>query len=98
MIKGHVGMVNPSLLERYLHVSDQIHDLERQRDDLKNEIKSALPESGVFLDDRFEVVKRTQTRTSIVRAQIPSDLWEKYSTITQFDTLVVKLRKKKNAS
>lgn len=83
-----------TLLERVLHLGDKIRDLESERETLKTEIKKLLGEETFFSVKDMEVVRKTQTRSGISKSQVPEEIWERYSTLTQFETLIIRRKKK----
>jgi hypothetical protein len=81
-----------NLLEEMEKKRSQIKNLEKEYEVTKKIIKKFMNENqtkNCKMGD-FTIKINTIHRQSITKDTIPCDLWEKYSTITQYDTINIK--------
>merc|ERR1712031_52705 len=58
----------------------------------KTAVEAAMAKSGdkVITSQSFTVEKRTQSRESCSKKDLPADIWEQYAKTSQFNTLTLK--------
>lgn len=83
------------LIEQYKQYRKEINILERKMEKTKQKMKLKLSETPnkKFENDTNIVYLKSMKRTSISKKDVPSDFWQRYSVITQYDTLYVKDKK-----
>uniref|UniRef100_A0A7S4WCW3 Uncharacterized protein n=1 Tax=Alexandrium monilatum TaxID=311494 RepID=A0A7S4WCW3_9DINO len=63
----------------------------------KTEVETTMMKTGmaVIKTASFEVSKRTQSRESVSKADLPADIWKKYAKTSEFTVLALKDLSKK---
>ena len=83
------------LLEQYKDCKKQMDVLSRKIEKVRHKIKTKLSEyPGKKFENETNVAYiKSMNRASICKKDVPNDFWERYSVMTQFETLYVKNKK-----
>ena len=50
-------------------------------------------ETDLVETERYEVARRSTTRQSVARKDVPPEIWERYSTRSTYDTYTLKIKR-----
>lgn len=83
------------LLEQYKDYKKEMDILSRKMEKVRQKIKTKLSEyPGKKFENETNVAYiKSMNRASISKKDVPNDFWERYSVMTQFETLYVKNKK-----
>jgi predicted phage-related endonuclease len=79
-------------IERYVEVREKVSTLQKEMDELKEKIKNDLKnrDQPSYSKNGCEAVLKESIRSTMNKKDVPSDVWEKYSTSTKIETLYIK--------
>lgn len=82
------------LLENWYSTKKQIKQLEERLESYKKDIEQRMLTQGVKrLDSNMYTVQRCKcTRETLSKKNVPTDIWNKYSRMTTYDSYIVKKR------
>lgn len=81
------------LIQKYIYCRNKANDYNKQMEELKQKIKILLKEESnnmKYEKNGYEAIVKTMHKSSILKKNVPSDIWEKYSIITPYEILSVK--------
>ena len=82
------------LLCRYSEVKRVLDSYTKKMKQVRDKIKRELGKEGNFENDLYRIELQQKTRSSIVRKDTPSDVWQTYATTTAYETLHIVEKKK----
>mmetsp|Transcript_125942 Transcript_125942/g.350887 ORF Transcript_125942/g.350887 Transcript_125942/m.350887 type:complete len:140 (+) Transcript_125942:61-480(+) len=94
-VKGGTGLDLEALqgtLEKWNAAKKQEEEAKKIIESCKTEVETTMMKTGmsVIKTATFEVSKRSQTRESVSKADLPADVWKKYAKMSEFTVLALK--------
>ena len=79
------------LLDKWKMTHDACAALEKKKAKFREKIEKLMNanKTNKYENDHFRIVKRVQNRTSITKKDVPSDIWEKYSTASRIEFITI---------
>ena len=83
------------LLKIWFENKAEIKHLETRNEIIKKKLEKIMKEKSIthLTTNNYKVTKRTQETSRVLKNDLPSDLWEKYSTINRFSVVNIYKRK-----
>eukprot|EP00931_Biecheleriopsis_adriatica_P087879 TRINITY_DN6228_c0_g1_i1.p1 TRINITY_DN6228_c0_g1~~TRINITY_DN6228_c0_g1_i1.p1 ORF type:complete len:172 (+),score=47.23 TRINITY_DN6228_c0_g1_i1:75-590(+) len=80
------------ILQRWSAAKKQEQEAHKEIEACKTQIEATMMKTGmdVIKTDSFEVNKRTQSRETVSKADLPKDIWDKYAKTSSFVVLAFK--------
>jgi hypothetical protein len=80
------------LVQKYIHARNKANEYTKIQEDYKEKIKALLKDTPnkSYIQNGVEATLKSSLRSTIQKNNVPSDIWERYSVTTPFETLVVK--------
>lgn len=84
------------VLEKWYAVKREISELEKKRDKYKNLIENIMKEKkiGEVKGNKYKARMIRRSREFMKRGNVPDEIWEKFRTVVEFETMIISKRKR----
>ncbi len=84
-----------NLLMKWHNIKQEINELEKKEEKFKRILSDIMldRDTDVLKSGEWKVTKRSQNIPRLLKKDVPTDIWKRYSTVSSFDALYLSKNK-----
>jgi SMC interacting uncharacterized protein involved in chromosome segregation len=83
------------IISKFIDVKQKISELEKKHEKYKSSIDKYMTENSISKiehnigDNSYTINKKSSSRETIAKKDLPADIWTKYCSLTRFNVITV---------